>query len=145
MIESKEWSSFNVDFGKATPSTKDISSDGKELARELQEVTQQLEILVARKEKIEDEIARWFPEEEGSHKKHFDEFSIEVSRTSRWLWDKDVLSDLFDDKPLPPHITRRLSVDKRKFQKLTTSEQDELIPALTKKLDKAKVKVTYNV
>ena len=145
MIESSEWSGFNVDFGKATPSTKDVGSDAKELATELQEVTQQLEILAARKEQIEDEIARWFPEVEGKHEKHFDGLTIEVSRTSRWLWDKDVLSDLFDNKPLPTHITRRLSVDKRKFQKLTKSEQDELIPALTKKLDKAKVKVINNV
>lgn len=145
MIESSEWSGFNVDFGKATPSTNDVAANAPALASELQEVILQIESLKFRQEEIEDEISRWFPAEEGTHVKHFDGFSVEVSRTSRWMWDKEILADMYGDEPLPEHITRRLSVDKRKFQKLPASEQDELMPALTKKLDKAKVKVSNNV
>ena len=45
----------------------------------------------------------------------------------------------------PEYVTRSLSIDKRKFQKLPPETQELIKFALTRKLDKAKVKVVENV
>jgi hypothetical protein len=67
-------------------------------------------------------------------------YEVQVSRSERWVWDKDVLEDLFKEQPLPEHVKRTLSVDKRKFKKLPMVEQEQLRDALTRKLDAAKNK-----
>jgi hypothetical protein len=92
-------------------------------------------------ERVESEIARLFPEQSGEWVEEVQGYEVQVSRSERWVWDKDVLEDLFKEQPLPEHVKRTLSVDKRKFKKLPMVEQEQLRDALTRKLDAAKIKV----
>lgn len=144
MIESDEWSVFD-NVGKLTPQNTKLTQNHFNIAEQYMLLLEQVEGLLEQKEALEDEISHWFSETEGVQEKHFDNYTIECVRTSRWNWDKDILAEMFADRTMPDHVTQRLSVDKRKFLNLPASEQVELLPALTKTLAKAKLKVKKNV
>jgi hypothetical protein len=144
MIESDEWSVFDG-VGKLTPRNTKVSQNHYNIAEQYVLLLDQVEALLEKREALEDEISRWFAETEGVQEKHFDNYTVECSRTARWNWDRDILADMFADKDMPDFVTQRLSVDKRKFLNLPASEQVDLLPALTKTLAKAKLKVKKNV
>lgn len=59
---------------------------------------------------------------------------IKVKRAERYTWDHDLLATMFDEaEELPEYVSRKLAVDKRKFDKLDDEEKFELLPALTRK------------
>ena len=95
--------------------------------------------------KVEGEIAYYFPEEAGDIAKDTRDFSIIVTRNERWAWDKAALEEHFGQTELPDYVNRSLSVDKRKFSRLPSSEQNALKFALTRHLNSPKVKVVKNV
>ena len=105
----------------------------------------QSEAIADRLGQLENEIAYLFPEEAGEIAQSTTKFEVIVSRAERWSWDKEALERKFGEGSLPDHIKRSLSVDKRKFQKLPQHEQETLRYALTRKLDRPKVKVIPNV
>ena len=71
--------------------------------------------------------------------------TITINRPERWTWDSDIIEDLFpSDDEIPPHVTKRMTVDKRKFQGLDENDKKILIPALTRKPGAAKITVTEN-
>ena len=115
------------------------------LAQEYTEVKAQYDELGVRLEQLEAEIAHLFPEEAGEQTQSTRMFDVTVSRTERWTWDKEALEREFSSGEVPDYVKRSLTVDKRKFQKLSAWEQERLKYALTRKLDKPKVKVTENV
>lgn len=116
-----------------------------ELARKLDTLTEQKAKVDEELAQLEGEIIHYFPEEEGELAKSTGEYDIIVSRSERWTWDKDSLEKHFGENKLPDYINRSLTVDKRKFKKLSKSEQDELKFALTRHLNSARVKVVKHV
>ena len=143
MIESDEWGAF--DIGKKTPSKEKRGSNLEELAAKHLKTTSDLEALTVLLGQLETEIAHVFPEEAGERAMSTDTFEIVLNRSERWQWDKKALEDLYTQDDLPDFIKRSMSVDKRKFQKLPTSEQERLKFALTRTLDKPKIKVIPHV
>jgi hypothetical protein len=96
--------------------------------------------------KLESEMARLFPEEEGELALSTpDGFEVVVRRSERWTWDKQKLEEIFSQGEVPEYVKRTLTVDKRKFQRLPASDQVMLKAALTRKLDSPKVKVIKHV
>ena len=140
MIESDEWDVFNS-IGKKTPGTDELSAVLEDLARKHLEASNKLEALNILIAQLETEIAHVFPEEAGERAMSTDSYEVLVSRSERWTWDKAALEKAFSQGELPDHIKRSLTVDKRKFLKLPTSDQEKLKFALPRKLDKPKVKV----
>jgi hypothetical protein len=98
-----------------------------------------------RLKELAEQMAQMFPEEEGELSQNVDNLKVVITRSERWVWDKVLLEKEFNEKELPEYVTRSLSIDKRKFQKLPTETQELIKFALTRKLDKAKVKVVENV
>jgi len=144
MIESDEWDVFDS-IGKKTPKPSERSKTLEDLAKQHLEVSNQLEALTILLAQVETEIAHVFPEEAGERAMSTDSFEVVVNRSERWTWDKEALEKAFSQGELPDHVKRSLTVDKRKFLKLPTSEQEKLKFALTRKLDKPKIKVIPHV
>ncbi|MAS48214.1 MAG: hypothetical protein CL557_12505 [Alphaproteobacteria bacterium] len=115
------------------------------LAEELDTLTKKREIIEERVGQIENELAHNFPEEAGELAQSTPKYEIICNRTERWSWDKDALEKHFGQGSVPHYIKVNMTVDKRQFQKLPHHEQDPLMFALTRKLDKAKIKVIRNV
>jgi len=144
MIEVDSWSVF--EDTASTPQTAEISANKLEpLAEEYAKLKTQSEVIAERLGQLENEIAYLFPEEAGEIAQSTTRFEVIVSRSERWSWDKEALEKQFGDRSLPDHVKRSHSVDKRKFQKLPQHEQELLRYALTRKLDRPKVKVIPNV
>jgi hypothetical protein len=132
-----------------TPSTVSSGSSQvdtmEKLAEELETLTKQRETIEERIGQIENELAHNFPEEAGELAQSTPKYEIICNRTERWSWDKDALEKHFSQGSVPHYIRRNLTVDKRQFQKLPHHEQDPLMFALTRKLDRPKIKVIRNV
>tara|TARA_E500000081_G_scaffold118579_1_gene122505 strand:- start:7946 stop:8455 length:510 start_codon:yes stop_codon:yes gene_type:complete len=116
-----------------------------ELAQRLDELATQKDLVDQELAQVEGQIAHYFPEEAGELAKSTGEYDIIVTRSERWTWDKASLEKHFGENKLPDYINRSLTVDKRKFQKLTKTEQEELKFALTRHLNSPKVKVVKHV
>jgi len=143
MSEVDSWSVFS---DTASAPQVDISANKLEpLAEEYAQLKTQNEALSQRLGQLENEIAYLFPEEAGEIAQSTTKFEVIISRSERWSWDKEALERKFGEGSLPDHIKRSLSVDKRKFQKLPQHDQEALRYALTRKLDRPKVKVIPNV
>ena len=82
------------------------------------------------------------PEEFGEQTRVYGKDVVTINRQERFHWDQDILEELFKSGKLPAHIKKRLTVEKRTFQKLTEAEQKELQPALTRKPGPISVKLT---
>ncbi len=115
------------------------------LARHFHELSEKKADIDQEIQKVEGEIAYYFPEEAGDVAKDTTDFSIIVTRNERWAWDKAALEEHFGQTELPDYVNRSLSVDKRKFSRLPSSEQNALKFALTRHLNSPKVKVVKNV
>jgi hypothetical protein len=137
------WNVFEQEHGQKPA---DIHSERLEpLANELYHLHLEREVVDNRIGQLEAEIARLFPEESGTLSKSAGKYDIAVSRSERWSWDKEALEAQFGQAPLPEFVRRSLTVDKRKFQKLPPEQQAELKHALTRNLDKPKVRISPNV
>tara|TARA_R110000822_G_scaffold16704_4_gene56619 strand:+ start:403 stop:804 length:402 start_codon:yes stop_codon:yes gene_type:complete len=117
---------------------------------ELSGVAEEYKTLVERKQQIDarltvlsDKIVSEFVETSGEQSLTVDNLTIHINRPERWVWDTEIIADLYpSDGETPPHITQKLSVDKRKFQGLEDHEKKVLMPALTRKPGAAKITVT---
>lgn len=142
-IEQDQWATLE---GPAHVGENPSSSERKDRLNQLADQQFALSNDLARIQdelgRVEAEIARLFPEQSGEWIETLHGYEVQVSRSERWIWDKDVLEELFKEQPLPDHVKRSLSVDKRKFKKLSAIEQEQLRDALTRKLDQPKIKVT---
>lgn len=116
------------------PQLEPYASDWLDLKRQQAEVDAALQL-------VESEISRTFAEVEGDTTKHTENFEVTVTRSERWSWDQDALTEIYGDEPLPDFVRRSLTVDKRLFRKLPESEQVPLRRALTRKLGNPKIKV----
>lgn len=128
-----DWDKFEAETANA-PMSK-IIDELKEQRRVRDDATKRVEQLEAK-------IVSEFPEEFGDQTKVYGDDVVTINRQERFNWDQDVLDDIFKAKPLPDHVKRRLTVDKRTFQKLTETDQEVLAPALTRKPGPVSVKLT---
>jgi DNA-binding transcriptional MocR family regulator len=146
-----EWDAFDApssEAGSAPQHALDAAVDearAAKLAEEYVHLETLMETTRSRMELISEELARLFPEVEGTMNRNAGGYTITMKRPERWVWDKEMLEAMFGDGELPPYVRRNFSVDKRKFQSLKASEQDALKPALTRKLGNPKIEVTPNV
>ena len=97
---------------------------------------------LAEKEIAQERIISEFPEDFGEHSKIAGNKVITINRSERYEWNQDLLAKIYREEEIPTHIKRRLTVDKRVFQRLTTDEQAPLVPALTRKPGPVSIKVT---
>ena len=128
-----DWDKFEAETANA-PMSK-IIDELKEQRRVRDDATKRLEQLEAK-------IVSEFPEEFGDQTKVYGDDVVTINRQERFNWDQDILDNIFKAKPLPDHVKRRLTVDKRTFQKLTETDQEVLAPALTRKPGPVSVKLT---
>ena len=128
-----DWDKFEADTANAPMSQ--IIDELKDQRRVLSDATKRVEQLEAK-------IISEFPEEFGDQTKVYGDDVVTINRQERYNWDQDKLDDIFKTQPLPDHVKRRLTVDKRTFQKLTETDQVVLAPALTRKPGPVSVKLT---
>ena len=128
-----DWDKFEAETANA-PMSK-IIDELKEQRRVRDDATKRVEQLEAK-------IVSEFPEEFGDQTKVYGNDVVTINRQERFNWDQDILDNIFKAKPLPDHVKRRLTVDKRTFQKLTETDQEVLAPALTRKPGPVSVKLT---
>lgn len=115
-------------------------------AEELLELQKQLEQIQEKIERISDELLTHFPEDAGEFQESFGSMHVTVNRAERWNWDTDVLEGIVGAMPkLPECVNRKLSVDKRKFQKLPEPDRLVLLPALERKPGPAKISVVADI
>lgn len=116
----------------------------------LAEVAEEYRVLLERKEQIEsrltilsDKILSEFVEVPGEQSLVVsNRLTIHINRPERWTWDSEIISDLYpSEEEAPPHITKKMSVDKRRFHGLDDAEKKILLPALTRKPGTAKISI----
>jgi len=113
-----------------------------QVVEDLQTANQEQEKANQKVETLEAKLIAEFPEEFGEQSKAIGVNIVTINRQERFQWDQDVLADIFKKEPLPVHVKRRLTVEKRTFQKLTEAEQKKVMPALTRKPGPVTVKIT---
>ena len=106
--------------------------------------------LIKTKQKIEDEmeglkdkLIESLSKETGEQSLKAGKSLVTVKIQERWEWDQDLMFDLFSDRDeLPAHVSKRLTINKRKFNSLTEEEQKEVLPCLTRKLGTTTINVS---
>lgn len=112
----------------------DVDAKLTGLMKEFQTTSNLVDSLKEKLDVIKEEILDHFPKEPGK----YDRVStggthlLEVSISERWKWDEKQLEQLVDSDELPLYVKRRLTVDKRKFERLEADEQDRYLDALTR-------------
>ena len=144
MTTEDRWAVF-ADTPTTVSSSETKVETMQNLAEELHKLTKDRAVIEERIGQIENELAYNFPEEAGELAQSTPKFEIICNRSERWSWDKDALEKHFGQGSVPHYIKVNMTVDKRQFQSLPHHEQDPLMFALTRKLDKAKIKVIPNV
>lgn len=95
-------------------------------------------------EEARDEIDRLFPPQAGTVSIPAGNVLVQIKRNESYDWDKRALAEHFREtgEALPDHVNKTFTVDRRKYDRLTTSEREELEPYLTKKLTASKISIT---
>ena len=122
------------------------NSELSDICEEYATLQQRAESIKNRMEVLADKILAEFAEAAGEQTLQVgNKFAVTVNRPERWMWDNDILTDLFPtEDEIPPHVNKRMTVDKRKFQGLDDDDKRLLLPALTRKPGAAKITVTEN-
>lgn len=116
------------------------------VAPQLVEALADLEAAKTKVKQLTEDIARFAPEIAGEVHIHGTIYSVTVKRAERFEWDSEVLSALYDgEAELPPHIKKKLSVDKKRYDRMTEEDRDALKSALTIKLSAPSIEVSRNV
>lgn len=94
---------------------------------------------------IED-VVRFAPEVPGEVIINGNLYAIQIKRGERFEWDSEVLSALYGDKEaLPDHIKMKLTVDKKRYDRMSEEDREALKSALTIKLSAPSVEVVNRV
>lgn len=111
------------------------------------EISTKREQLEAEEKLLVEDLARFVPEVAGDHALNTERHTIIVTRGERYLWDRDILEQMFgtDPEDLPDYVKQNLTIDKRRYLKLDEPEKDKLRPALTRKLSAPKLTVATRV
>lgn len=117
------------------------TSELADLAEKLFEAEEQLFEVKRSANILSEQIASLFPHESGRQTRIVGGFELTVSCSERWEWDHEILAALYEQGKLPSFVNRKLSVDRKVFDRLPSDAQDDLRAALTRKLLKPQVKV----
>jgi hypothetical protein len=117
------------------------TSELADLAEKLFEAEEQLAEVKRSADILSEQIAAQFPHEAGKQTRTLGDLELTVSCSERWEWDHELLAALYEQGKLPSFVTRKLSVDRKIFDRLPSDAQDDLRAALTRKLMKPQVKV----
>lgn len=126
------------------------------LADELELTTSHLETLKKRKSELEEEIARRLhvntaSVDESAEVKLEDGRVIQVTRGARFQWDQELLEDYFGGTSYGPAyistdvrnaVKRKWEVNRSRFEKLPSENQDEISSALTRRPGPLKVTIS---
>ena len=134
----------------SSPQDKSLSEAVKQkqleiFSKRFFDLTKQKSEMESELESVADDIARMFPEVAGTETKTAGVYQIEVNRIERYNWDYEKVEEHFASMPsesLPDHVSREIRIDRRLYNALPSSQQEELEEYLTKKLIKPKVRVT---
>lgn len=96
----------------------------------LKEIRDKIAELKLHEEVLAAEFVKEFPEDVGEHTKTFGKFVVTCKRGETWKWDSDRLEAMFATASLPEYIERKLTVQKRAFQKLSKEDRNRLHEAL---------------
>lgn len=126
--------------------TSDVPDEMTKICEEWRTLAERKEAIENRMSVLGDKILAEFVEEAGEQTLPVgNKLTVTVSRPERWTWDSELIADLFPtDGEIPAHVTKRMTVDKRKFQGLDDEDKRVLLPALTRKPGAAKITVTEN-
>lgn len=126
----------------------DMLSSGSE-SRETSRMIEDYENLVSQRDELDDKIKRIekqiiadFPEDFGEHSRVVGNKVLTINRQERYTWNQDLLHKIYQDEEIPDHVKRRLTVDKRVFQRLDPEQQAPLLPALTRNPGPVSIKIT---
>ena len=126
----------------------DMLSSGSE-SRETSRMIEDYENLVSQRDELDDKIKRIekqiiadFPEDFGEHSRVVGNKVLTINRQERYTWNQDLLQKIYQDEEIPDHVKRRLTVDKRVFQRLDPEQQAPLLPALTRNPGPVSIKIT---
>lgn len=126
----------------------DMLSSGSE-SRETSRIIEDYENLVSQRDELDDKIKRIekqiiadFPEDFGEHSRVVGNKVLTIHRQERYTWNQDLLHKIYQDEEIPDHVKRRLTVDKRVFQRLDPDQQAPLLPALTRNPGPVSIKIT---
>lgn len=134
-------------FESTTKPASTVDERVEELALTYSDLAVQRKDIDEQMQQLSAEIAHYAPETSTEHVFETPRCEVSVTRSERWSWNQEQLEEILgaDETVWPDHVKKTVTVDKRKFQKLPADEQERLKPALTRKLDPAKVKVTVDV
>lgn len=116
------------------------------VAPQLLDAVQAAKEAQARVKQLTEDLARFAPEVAGEVTIRGNAYVVTVKRAERFEWDSDVLAALYADKEdLPAHIKMKLSVDKKRYDRMSEEDRDALKSALTIKLSAPSIEVKPNV
>ena len=103
-----------------------VLEDYLERTNEAEQLAEQISVL-------KDQILFTVPEEIGEQVMEAGSYMVTVNRNELWKWDADAVEAMIADQTIPPHVTRKYSIDKKRFQQLDDKEQATYMHALTRK------------
>ena len=127
-------------------STSDTPDEFTKICDEWRTLAERKEAIENRMSVLSDKILAEFVEQSGEQTQAVgNKLTVTVSRPERWTLDSELIADLYPtDGEVPAHVTKKMTVDKRKFQGLDDEDKRVLLPALTRKPGAAKITVTEN-
>lgn len=115
----------------STPVTPDRL---QELMKEFKSTNAVMETLKEKINVIREEILDFFPKEPGNYERisQGGTHLLEVRISEKWTWNEKKLAELAHEHDLPYFMKRKLTIDKRKFERLDHDEKDQYLDALTR-------------
>lgn len=109
---------------------------------DLQSLQTNLDAIKKKVDRLIENICATMPIEIGDTYKTVKGVTVTVTRPERFKWDQDLMKQLLNDVDvLPAHVTKRYTVEKRKFERLPDEDKALLLPALTREAGAPKITV----
>tara|TARA_B100001094_G_scaffold100619_2_gene96767 strand:+ start:5942 stop:6382 length:441 start_codon:yes stop_codon:yes gene_type:complete len=125
-----------------TPATSPEDKKFLEDCSSLQDLQGNLDSIKKKIDKLTDDICACLPIEIGDVYKTVEGVTVTVTRPERFKWDQDLIKQLLNDVDvLPSHVTKRYTVEKRRFERLPDEDKALLMPALTREAGAPKITV----
>ncbi len=152
---TSEWDAF--DTPTRTPAEIDAASRMAETERRAAEAAealhytrQELAELKAKETALVDELVHLYGQTDEGHPAKAQDWNIEVNPGERWVWDKDLVSELVGTlgaspaKPVEPpdFVDQTCTINRKKYEQADEAMRRLFAPALTRKPGRAIVKVT---
>ena len=95
---------------------------------------------------LTEDVVRFAPEVPGEVVINGNLYAIQIKRAERLEWDSEVLAAIYAGRDdLPEHIKMKLSVDKKRYDRMSELDREDLRSALTIKLSAPTVEVVNRV